>query len=90
MDAHEGIGIALEFDQDDVPIRRGWFGPTEAVLDHLVPWLGTYMNRGLIADHRLRDVRFTRGANPRGSRVTITIWYVLMPRCVCQLMCSDV
>ena len=76
MDVHEGIGLSLLFDSADVPIRRGWFGPTEAVIDDHVPWFGTYAKRNLISDHQLRDLRITREANPGGSRVSITIWYV--------------
>lgn len=73
---HEGVGLSLEFDRADIPIRRGWFGPTEAVVDDLAPWLGRYTARGLVADHRIRDLRFTRGLNPQGRGVRITFWYV--------------
>jgi len=75
-DEHEGVGISLVFDASEIPIRKGWFGPTEAVIDDLVPWLGTYTSRGLIADHRIRDLRISRGANPDADGVEITIWYV--------------
>jgi hypothetical protein len=73
---HEGIGLFLRFDANDVPIRLGWYGPTEAVIDDLKPWLGTYTSRQLVADHRLRDLRISRGAAPGGGGVTIDIWYV--------------
>ena len=76
LDEHEGIGLSLEFDRSDIPIRRGWFGPTEAVVDDLVPWLGTYTARELIADHRIRDLRFERGLNPTKEGVRISVWYV--------------
>lgn len=76
FDAHEGLGLALEFDRSDIPIRRGWFGPTEAVVDDLTPWFGTYTKRGLIADHRIRDLRIVRGINPERSGVRISLWYV--------------
>jgi hypothetical protein len=75
-DEHEGIGVSLVFDRRDVPIRRGWFGPTEAVIDDLAPWLGRYTKRQLIADHRIRDLRLSRGRNPGGEGVHIAIWYV--------------
>lgn len=73
---HEGLGISLVFDRSDIPIRQGWFGPTEAVVDDLVPWFGTYTKRGLIADHRIRDFRVTRGVDPSKTGVSISIWYV--------------
>lgn len=75
-DEHEGIGLSLEFDRTDIPIRKGWFGPTEAVIDDLVPWLGRYTSRQLIADHRIRDLRITRGLNPARRGVRISLWYV--------------
>lgn len=73
---HEGLGLSLEFDRADIPIRRGWFGPTEAVVDDLKPWFGTYTTRELIADHRIRHVRFQRGLNPEAEGVRISVWYV--------------
>lgn len=73
---HEGIGLALEFDRSDIPIRRGWFGPTEAVIDDLSPWLGHYTARSLVADHRIRDLRIRRGVDPSRRGVKITVWYV--------------
>lgn len=73
---HEGLGLALEFDRTDVPIRRGWFGPTEAVVDDLKPWFGTYTTRQLIADHRIRHLRFQRGLKPGAEGVRISVWYV--------------
>lgn len=73
---HEGLGLSLEFDRADIPIRRGWFGPTEAVVDDLKPWFGTYTTRELIADHRIRHVRFQRGINPEAEGVRISVWYV--------------
>ncbi len=76
FDSHEGLGLALEFDRSDIPIRRGWFGPTEAVVDDLVPWFGTYTKRELIADHRIRDLRIVRGMNPHKHGVRISLWYV--------------
>lgn len=75
-DAHEGIGLTLAFDRADIPIRQGWFGPTEAVIDDLIPWLGTYSARNLIADHRIRDLRITRGVAPNREGVHISLWYV--------------
>jgi hypothetical protein len=75
-DEHEGIGLSLIFDRSDIPIRRGWFGPTEAVIDDLASWLGRYTERRLIADHRIRDLRITRGQNPDGEGVHIAIWYI--------------
>ena len=76
FDEHEGIGLSLIFDRSDVPIRKGWFGPTEAVIDDLAPWLGRYTSRDLIADHRIRDLRIARGRNPDREGVHIVIWYV--------------
>ncbi len=76
FDRHEGIGLSLDFDRSDIPIRKGWFGPTEAVIDDLAPWLGRYTSRQLIADHRMRDLRITRGASPDSMGVRIAIWYV--------------
>lgn len=73
---HEGIGLSLEFDRTDIPIRKGWFGPTESVIDDLAPWLGFYTSRGLIADHRIRDLRITRGVAPERTGVQLVIWYV--------------
>jgi len=73
---HEGLGLSLEFDRADIPIRRGWFGPTEAVVDDLKPWFGTYTTRELIADHRIRHVRFRRGVNAGTEGVRISVWYV--------------
>ena len=66
----------LEFDRDDIPIRRGWFGPTESVVDDLAPWLGRYQSRQLVADHRIRELRFVRGIDPERRGVRISIWYV--------------
>ncbi len=76
LEEHEGLGLSLRFDSDEVPIRRGWFGPTEAVIDDLSPWFGLYTRRGLIADHRLRDLRIARGLNPAADGVAIAVWYV--------------
>lgn len=76
FDDHEGIGLMLEFDRDDIPIRRGWFGPTESVVDDLAPWLGRYQSRQLVADHRIRELRFVRGLDPGRRGVRISIWYV--------------
>ena len=72
-DEHEGIGLSLVFDRSDVPIRGGWFGPTEAVVDDLAPWLGRYTRRRLIADHRIRDLRIARGRRPDSEGVHIAI-----------------
>ena len=76
FDRHEGIGLSLNFDRSDIPIRKGWFGPTEAVIDDLAPWLGRYTSRQLIADHRMRDLRIARGASPSDAGVHIAIWYI--------------
>ena len=76
MADHEGLGLYLGFDRLDIPIRRGWFGPTEAVIDDLVPWFGTYTSRGLIADHRLREIRIVRGLRPGSGGVRVAAWYV--------------
>lgn len=76
FDECDGIGLSIEFDRQDIPIRKGWFGLTEAVVDDLSPWLGRYTSRGLIADHRIRDMRFTRGIDPTRRGARITIWYV--------------
>ena len=73
---HEGLGLSLAFDSPDIPIRRGWFGPTEAVIDDLAPWLGRYTSHELVADHRIRDLRIVRGVEPRSDGVRITLWYV--------------
>jgi hypothetical protein len=75
-DEHEGIGLGLDFDGPDIPLRLGWYGPMEAVIDDLRPWLGTYTKRELIADHRIRDLRITRGNSPDSRGVTIALWYV--------------
>ena len=76
FDEHEGLGISLRFDSNDVPIRQGWFGPTEAVIDDLTPWFGVYTQREMIADHRIRDLRIVRGVNPDADGVEIGVWYV--------------
>lgn len=76
FEEHDGIGLMLEFDRADIPIRKGWFGPTEAVVDDLTPWLGRYTARELVADHRIRDLRFVRGIDPKRRGVRISIWYV--------------
>ena len=76
FDEHEGLGLSLMFDRSDIPIRQGWFGPTEAVVDDLVSWFGTYTKRELIADHRIRDLRMTRGVDPSKTGVSISVWYV--------------
>lgn len=73
---HEGLALHLAFDSPDIPIRRGWFGPTEAVVDDLVSWFGTYTSRQLIADHRIRDLRIERGLSPTKQGVAISVWYV--------------
>lgn len=75
-DEHEGLGLYLAFDSSDIPIRKGWFGPVEAVIDDLVPWLGTYTSRHLIADHRIRDLRIRRGVAPGQAGVRLSLWYV--------------
>ena len=79
LDEHEGLGLSLSFDRSDIAIRQGWFGPTEAVVDDLIPWFGTYTSRGLIADHRIRDLRIERGVNPSDRGVRISVWYVPDP-----------
>ncbi len=76
LDEHDGIGLSLEFDRDDIPIRQGWFGPTEAVVDDLSPWLGRYTSRQLVADHRIREIHFSRSNNPGREGVKISAWYV--------------
>lgn len=76
FDEHEGLGLSLTFDSDDIPIRKGWFGPTEAVIDDLSSWFGNYSQRDLIADHRIRDLRITRGRNPTANGVEIAVWYI--------------
>ncbi len=73
---HDGLGLSLDFDRKEIPIRRGWFGPTEAVVDDLKPWFGTYTTRHLIADHRIRHLRFQRGLSPTAEGVRISVWYV--------------
>lgn len=75
-DEHEGLALYLGFDRPDIPIRKGWFGPVEAVIDDLVPWFGTYTSRNLIADHRIRDLRIQRGLAPDREGVHISLWYV--------------
>ncbi len=45
-------------------------------MDDLTPWFGTYTRRELIADHRIRDLRITRGADSSKSGVAISLWYV--------------
>ncbi len=76
FDEHEGLGISLRFDSDKIPIREGWFGPTEAVIDDLTPWFGVYTRREMIADHRIRDLRILRGVNPDADGVDVAVWYV--------------
>ena len=61
---------------NDIPISRAWFGLTEAVIDDLVAWFGTYTSRVLIADHRIRDLRIERGVRPETGEVHIMLWYV--------------
>jgi hypothetical protein len=73
---HEGLGLALDFDRSDIPIKDGFYGPTEAVIDDLGPWFGTYRSGTLHADHRVRDLRITRGANPDRAGVRVALWYV--------------
>jgi hypothetical protein len=73
---HEDIGVSLKFNSPDIPIRRGWFGPTEAVIDDLTPLLGTHTRRNLIADHRIRDLRISRGHAPTEHGVAVDVWYV--------------
>jgi hypothetical protein len=76
LEDHDGIGFFLGFDRSDIPIRQGWFGPTEAVVDDLAPWLGHYTSRELVADHRIRDLRIVRGLNPDTEGVRVVVWYV--------------
>jgi len=66
----EPVGLALYFDSAEVPIWDfGFEGPIKPFIDGLGPLLGPAPQGP--ADHRIRELRITRGSRPgqRGARI---------------------
>jgi hypothetical protein len=75
----EHLGLALDFDDDDVPIGELSFdGPVKSLVDDLTPIFGERLisGRALAKDYRVRELRITRGQAPGGGGVTATVWFL--------------
>jgi hypothetical protein len=70
----ELLGMALEFDDDDVAVGELSFdGPVKSLVDDLTPVFGQRLisGRWLAKDYRVRELRITRGQAPGVGGVTI-------------------
>jgi hypothetical protein len=75
----EPLGLALEFDNDDVPVGELSFdGPVKSLIDDLTPVFGQRLISGrlLAKDYRVRELRITRGHAPRRGGVTASVWFL--------------
>jgi hypothetical protein len=69
----QAVGASLRFDSAEAQIANFDFsGPVKKVIDSLWPVLGGTAKSP--ADHRIRDLRITRGAAPGKIGVTISAW----------------
>jgi len=67
------VGLWLSFDSDLVRVGAlGLEGSVKTVIDNLWPLLGGKPHDP--ADHRIRDLRIVRGADPAESGVTVGLW----------------
>lgn len=67
------IGLELTFDDDHVKIGRFNFeGPVKPLIDAFAPLFG--QGRNGPADHRVRELRITKGARPPGTGVLVRAW----------------
>lgn len=75
----EALGLALEFDDEGVPVGELSFdGPAKSLIDDLTPVFGQRLISGrlLAKDHRVRELRITRGHAPGRGGVTASIWFL--------------
>lgn len=84
--ADEPLCLTLEFDASDVPVAAlSYDGPLKSLIDDLTPLFGTGLIAGrlLAKDHRVKDLRITRGLNPGSNGVRVRLWLLgeLEPRC---------
>jgi hypothetical protein len=73
----ELLGLSLAFDAPDVDVgNMSYDGPTKSLIDDLAPLFGTHVVRGKLEgnDHRVKELRITRGVRPGASGVTATLW----------------
>jgi len=67
------VGLWLSFDSDLVRVGNlGLDGPVKSVIDNLWPLLGGAPHDP--ADHRIRELRIIRGANPADKGVAAALW----------------
>ena len=68
--------LAVEFDAGDVPLAAlSYDGPLKCLIDDLTPLFGTGMIAGrlLAKDHRVKELRITRGHNLGGAGVRVRL-----------------
>ena len=73
----EPLCLTVEFDASDVPLAAlSYDGPLKSLIDDLTPLFGTGLISGrlLAKDHRVKDLRITRGLNPDGHGVRVRLW----------------
>lgn len=67
------VGVELSFHAPDIRISDfGFEGPIKPLIDGMFIPLGGQSHRP--ADHRIKDLRIRRGAEPQGTGVTVAIW----------------
>ncbi len=72
----EPLGLALEFDDDDVLVGElSYDGPVKSLVDDLTPVFGERLisGRSIAKDYRVRELRITRGHPPGQAAVTVTV-----------------
>lgn len=73
----EPLGMALQFDDDDVTVAElSYDGPIKSLVDDLTPLFGqrAISGRLLAKDYRVRELRITRGHAPGRAGATVNLW----------------
>jgi hypothetical protein len=73
----ESLGLALQFDATDVAVGAlSYDGPVKALVDDLTPLFGEQLISGrlLAKDHRVKELRISRGHSNGRSGVAVSIW----------------
>jgi hypothetical protein len=76
---NEPLGLSPQFDDPAVAVGElSYEGPVKSLIDDLTPLFGEQLIAGrmLAMDHRVRELRLTRGHEPTRAGVTLSLWYL--------------